>query len=288
MSFFDSRHRARVVLRPVCTVNCISCRCCLTCSASCFWGLRQLFFIARLLKRVRGASWKRNLHFEVETTPLELFVITQDNTNDVLSRWRDCIKKQPTCFLVPVLFVHLGPVEVPTGQNSSVPLVSDPQAGLQPQVCLHPGSRSLALFALFTDKLEQTLPTYITPPPSTGIRPAHWRSHQWSEKISKWTPLTPLPANVPASRRTHWQSASQRCLIPKHVSFRGPSLVTPAAFAFATADWPTGLYQGTGRIDGLFINSFLIWQMIRVINVSIETLMNKTWFRDQVAAKKTS
>lgn len=149
------------------------------------------------------------------------------------------VKKQPTCFLVPVSFVHLGPVEVPSGQNSPVPLVSDPQAGLQPQVRLHPDSRSLAL-ALFTEKLEQTRQTSITPPPlSTGIRPAHWRRHQlpdsliWSE--SSWkNPRTSLPlVNVPASsRRAHRPSASQRWFITKHVSFRGPSLVTPAAFAF--------------------------------------------------------
>lgn len=82
-----------------------------------------------------------------------------DTTSTVVSTRRQrkffqsdvTVKKPPTCLLVPVLFVHLGPVEVPPGQNSPVPLFSDPQTGLEPQVRLHHSSCSLAL-ALFSEK----------------------------------------------------------------------------------------------------------------------------------------
>lgn len=114
------------------------------------------------------------------------------------------------------------------------------------------------------------------PPLSTGIRPARWRRHQSPDsflsdlrKFPWMNPMIcPLQVTVPASgsRRRHRPTTS-RWFIPKHVFFRGPSLVTPAAFAFWTADWPTGLYRGTGRSDQIIF----LWQMnVWPMNVSIE------------------
>lgn len=42
-----------------------------------------------------------------------------------------------TCFLVPTLLIHLAPLEVPAGEDSSASPVVHPEAGLQPQVSLH-------------------------------------------------------------------------------------------------------------------------------------------------------
>lgn len=175
-------------------------------------------------------------------TPLHLFYYqSQDVIKQRHSLTVDLtVKKPPTCFLVPVLLVHLGPVEVPSGQNSPVPLVSDPQAGLQPQVRLHPGSRSLAL-ALFSEKLEQTRPTSITKyrrrrrcQQASGLLADVAISHRILffllsdlTKFPWMNPrICPLQVTVPASgsRRRHRPTASQRWFIPKHVFFRGRSL----------------------------------------------------------------
>lgn len=54
--------------------------------------------------------------------------------------------KEPlTCFLVPILLIHLGPVEVPSRQDRPVSFIPDPQTGLQPQIgFLHPETRFLS------------------------------------------------------------------------------------------------------------------------------------------------
>lgn len=43
----------------------------------------------------------------------------------------------PTCFLVTVLFVHFGPVEMPARKDRPVPFIPDPQTWLQSEVRLH-------------------------------------------------------------------------------------------------------------------------------------------------------
>lgn len=48
----------------------------------------------------------------------------------------------PTCFLVAILLIYLSPVEMPAGQDGPISFISDPQTGLQPQVCLHLEKRS--------------------------------------------------------------------------------------------------------------------------------------------------
>lgn len=50
-------------------------------------------------------------------------------------------REPPTCFLIAILLIYLGPFEMPACQHRPVSLVADPQAWLQPQVCFHLGKK---------------------------------------------------------------------------------------------------------------------------------------------------
>lgn len=148
----------------------------------------------------------------------------------------DLILKAPTCVLVPVILIYLGPFEMPAVQNRPVPFITHPQSGLK-LLCFHLARRS------FSGRIND----------HTGGALRFFIASGWLSDIA----IPQRSARLSAMRLLTSMSGIRRLL----KCSLGYSLMTPASvFAFHIADWTVTFWP---IVLGRFGQKYEDWRKYR-------------------------